>query len=69
MVAGLNGIFSWVQQLNEVNIDGVPPMTSVVEQRLKMRDDKITEGDKANELMANAPQSEEHFFVVPRVVE
>ena len=69
MVDELNGIFAWVQQLNEVNIDGVPPMTSVVEQRLKMREDKITDGGNANELMANAPQGEDHFFVVPTVVE
>jgi aspartyl-tRNA(Asn)/glutamyl-tRNA(Gln) amidotransferase subunit C len=69
MVDELNGIFTWVQQLNEVNIEGVPPMTSVVEQRLKMREDKITDGGNANELMANAPQDEDHFFVVPKVVE
>jgi aspartyl-tRNA(Asn)/glutamyl-tRNA(Gln) amidotransferase subunit C len=69
MVDELNGIFAWVQQLNEVNIDGVPPMTSVVEQRLKMREDKITDGGNANELMANAPQGGDHFFVVPKVVE
>jgi len=69
MVDELNGIFAWVQQLNEVNIDGVPPMTSVVEQRLKMREDEITDGGNANELMANAPQGEDHFFVVPNVVE
>jgi len=69
MVDELNGIFAWVQQLNEVNIDGVHPMTSVVEQRLKMREDEITDGGNANELMANAPQGEDHFFVVPKVVE
>ena len=69
MVDELNGIFAWVQQLNEVNIDGVPPMTSVVEQRLKMREDEITDGGNANELMANSPQGEDHFFVVPKVVE
>lgn len=69
MVDELNGIFAWVQQLNEVNIEGVPPLTSVVAQRLKMRDDKITDGDNANALMANAPEGEDHFFVVPKVVE
>ena len=69
MVDELNAIFAWVQQLNEVNIDGVAPMTSVVAQRLKTRDDKVTDGDNANELMANAPLSEDHFFVVPKVVE
>jgi aspartyl-tRNA(Asn)/glutamyl-tRNA(Gln) amidotransferase subunit C len=69
MVDELNGIFAWVQQLNEVNVEGVPPLTSVVAQRLKMRDDKITDGDNANALMANAPEGEDHFFVVPKVVE
>ena len=69
MVDELNGIFTWVQQLNEVNVEGVPPMTSVVEQRLKMREDKVSDGGKASELMANAPQGEDHFFVVPKVVE
>ena len=69
MVDELNGIFNWVQQLNEVNVDGVPPMTSVVAQRLKMRDDVITDGNAANALMANAPEGEDHFFVVPKVVE
>jgi aspartyl-tRNA(Asn)/glutamyl-tRNA(Gln) amidotransferase subunit C len=69
MVDELNGIFAWVQQLNEVNVEGVPPLTSVVEQRLKMRDDKITDGGNANALMANAPEGEDHYFVVPKVVE
>jgi len=69
MVDELNGIFAWVQQLNEVNVEGVPPLTSVVAQRLKMRDDKITDGGNANALMANAPEGEDHFFVVPKVVE
>ena len=69
MVDELNGIFTWVEQLNEVNVEGVPPMTSVVEQRLKMREDVVTEGGNADALMANAPGGEDHFFVVPKVVE
>jgi len=69
MVGELNGIFTWVEQLNEVDVTGIAPMTSVVEQRLKMRDDVVTEGGQANALMANAPQGEDHFFVVPKVVE
>jgi aspartyl-tRNA(Asn)/glutamyl-tRNA(Gln) amidotransferase subunit C len=69
MVNALNGILTWVQQLDEVDVDGVPPLTSVVEQRLKMRDDKVTDGGNANALMANAPHGEDHFFVVPKVVE
>ena len=69
MVQELNGILAWVEQLKEVDVAGVAPMTSVVEQRLKMRDDVVTEGGNADALMANAPQGEEHFFVVPKVVE
>ena len=48
---------------------GVPPMTSVVEQKLRMRDDKVTDGGNADAVTANAPLSEDHFFVVPKVVE
>ncbi len=69
MVGELNGIFTWVEQLNEVDVDGIAPMTSVVEQRLKMREDKVTDGGNAAALMANAPGGEDNFFVVPKVVE
>ena len=65
----LNALLSWVEQLSEVNVEGVPPMASVVEQRLKMRDDVVTDGGHADDLMKNAPQAENHFFVVPKVVE
>ncbi|HVZ70244.1 MAG TPA: Asp-tRNA(Asn)/Glu-tRNA(Gln) amidotransferase subunit GatC [Rhizomicrobium sp.] len=69
MVDDLNGIFAWVEQLGEVNVDGVEPMTSVVAQTLKMRDDKVTAGGDAAAITANAPLSEDNFFVVPKVVE
>ncbi|HWD48374.1 MAG TPA: Asp-tRNA(Asn)/Glu-tRNA(Gln) amidotransferase subunit GatC [Rhizomicrobium sp.] len=69
MMHELNGIFSWVEQLNEVNVDGVEPMTSVVAQKLKMRDDVVTDGGMADAVTANSPVSEDHFFVVPKVVE
>lgn len=69
MAAELDGIFKWVEQLNEVNVDGVAPLTSVVEQRLKMRDDVVTDGNVASALMSNAPGGEDNFFVVPKVVE
>ncbi len=65
----LNGILRWVEQLQEVNVEGVQPMTSVVAQKLKMRDDVVTEGDQAEAVVANAPQSEDNFFLVPKVVE
>ena len=69
MVQELNGILAWVEQLKEVDVEGVPPMTSVVEQRLKMRDDVVTEPNNADALMGNAPLGQDHFFVVPKVVE
>jgi aspartyl-tRNA(Asn)/glutamyl-tRNA(Gln) amidotransferase subunit C len=65
----LNGIFNWVEMLNEVNVEGVPAMTSVVAQKLKRRQDQVTEGGVAEELMQNAPAHEGTFFVVPKVVE
>jgi aspartyl-tRNA(Asn)/glutamyl-tRNA(Gln) amidotransferase subunit C len=69
MADELNNILAWVEQLNEVDVDGVPPLTSVVAQRLKMREDVVTEGGDAEALMANAPAVEDGFFVVPKVVE
>jgi aspartyl-tRNA(Asn)/glutamyl-tRNA(Gln) amidotransferase subunit C len=69
MMEELNGILAWVEQLKEVDVEGIPPMTSVVEQRLKMRDDVVTEPNNADALMVNAPGGEDHFFVVPKVVE
>ena len=69
MMGELNNILSWVEQLQEVDIQGVEPMTSVVAQKLKMREDKVTDGGNADALMSNAPMGEDHFFVVPKVVE
>ena len=69
MVAELNGIFQWVEMLNEVKAEGVPAMTSVVAQKLRWRKDEVTDGNVADGLMRNAPASEENFFVVPKVVE
>ena len=69
MMNDLNQIFAWVQQLEEVDVAGIAPMTSVVEQRLKMRKDEVTEGGDADAITANAPLTEDHFFVVPKVVE
>jgi aspartyl-tRNA(Asn)/glutamyl-tRNA(Gln) amidotransferase subunit C len=58
-----------VEQLAVVDCENVPPMTSVVEQRLRMREDAVTDGGYPADLMKNAPQTESHFFVVPKVVE
>jgi aspartyl-tRNA(Asn)/glutamyl-tRNA(Gln) amidotransferase subunit C len=65
----LSGILDWVKQLDEVDTSGVEPMTRVVPMTLKKRPDVVTEGDIADEIVANAPQREDHFFVVPKVVE
>ena len=69
MAAELNGIFQWVEMLGEVNVDGVPAMTSVVAQKLKWRQDTVSDGNQADALLANAPGGEDHFFVVPKVHE
>jgi aspartyl-tRNA(Asn)/glutamyl-tRNA(Gln) amidotransferase subunit C len=69
MMNELNKILDWVRQLEEVDVAGVEPMTSVVEQRLKLRPDAVTDGDNAGAITANAPLSEDRFFVVPKVVE
>ena len=65
----LNAILGFVEQLSEVDIEGVEPMTSVVHMEMKKRKDVVTDGDKVDEIVANAPVSEDHFFVVPKVVE
>ena len=69
METELNALLSWVEKLSEVNVDGVPAMTSVVAQKLKMRADVVTDGGRAADVLRNAPLSEEGFFVVPKVVE
>jgi aspartyl-tRNA(Asn)/glutamyl-tRNA(Gln) amidotransferase subunit C len=65
----LSGILAWIEQLNEVDTDGVEPMTSVVAAKLPMREDVVTEGGSAERILANAPKSANGFFVVPKVVE
>ena len=69
MTGELNGILGFVEQLSEVNVDGVEPMTSVMPMAMKKRTDKVTDGDKAADVVANAPGSDNHFFMVPKVVE
>lgn len=69
MVGELNRILAWVEQLKEVNTDGIEPMTSVMKMDLKRRADRVTDGGYAEDLMKNAPASEDNFFVVPKVVE
>lgn len=65
----LNAILGFVEQLEEVDVSGVEPMTSVVHVAMKMRDDVVTDGGIAAKIVANAPETEDHYFVVPKVVE
>jgi aspartyl-tRNA(Asn)/glutamyl-tRNA(Gln) amidotransferase subunit C len=65
----LSEILGWVEQLGEVDTDGVPPMTGVAAMRLQMRDDVVTDGDCRDAILGNAPQTARGFFAVPKVVE
>lgn len=65
----LTQILQWVEQLDEVDTNNVEPMTRVVAQKLKKRKDEVTDGEKADDVTANAPMTEDHFYVVPKVVE
>ena len=65
----LNGILQWIEQLDEVDIEGVEPMTSNVSQPLRLRDDVVTDGGRIDAVLSNAPKSADGFFVVPKVVE
>ena len=65
----LNAILAFVEQLTEVNIDGVEPMTSVIPMEMKKRADEVTDGNIADDIVRNAPAKEDHFFLVPKVVE
>lgn len=70
MAAELNAIMAWIEQLNEVNIEGIGPMTSAVEGlSLPMREDVVTDGDNPDRVLKNAPKAEDGFYVVPKVVE
>ena len=69
MQGELNGILGFVEQLNEVDVDGVEPMTSVVQMEMRKRVDEVTDGNKAEDVTINAPASEDHFFMVPKVIE
>jgi aspartyl-tRNA(Asn)/glutamyl-tRNA(Gln) amidotransferase subunit C len=65
----LSGILDWVKQLDEVDVANVEPMTRVMPMTLKKREDQVTDGEIADDVVANAPAREDHFFVVPKVVE
>jgi aspartyl-tRNA(Asn)/glutamyl-tRNA(Gln) amidotransferase subunit C len=67
--AELNGILGWIEQLNEVNVDGVEPLTGGARMAMKMRDDVVTDGGYPDQILANAPERIGDFFAVPKVVE
>ncbi|QQM29260.1 Asp-tRNA(Asn)/Glu-tRNA(Gln) amidotransferase subunit GatC [Martelella lutilitoris] len=69
MTGELNAILGFVEQLGEVDVTDVEPMTSVMPMEMKKRHDVVTDGDKADDIVANAPESERNFFLVPKVVE
>ena len=65
----LNAMLAFVEQLQEVNVEGVEPMTSVMPMDMKKREDVVNDGEIVDKVIANAPESEDHFFLVPKVVE
>ena len=65
----LNNILGWVEQLSEVDTDGVEPLTAVIDQKLRLRDDVVNDGDIRDEVLANAPEAQHGFFAVPKVIE
>ncbi len=65
----LNSILHWIEQLNEVDVANVEPLTSVVSMKMKKRSDVVTDGNRAGDIIANAPAQDDNFFIVPKVVE
>jgi len=65
----LNNILGWVEQLQEVDVSGVAPMTAVIPNALRLREDKVTDGGIRKDVLANAPNAEHGFFAVPKVIE
>jgi aspartyl-tRNA(Asn)/glutamyl-tRNA(Gln) amidotransferase subunit C len=65
----LNAIIGWVEQLGEVNTEGVDPLTAVIDQKLRLRDDVVNDGNIRDQVLANAPEAQHGFFAVPKVIE
>ncbi|MBY6243477.1 Asp-tRNA(Asn)/Glu-tRNA(Gln) amidotransferase subunit GatC [Methylosinus sp. Sm6] len=65
----LNAILAFVEELSSVDVEGVEPLTSVLPMQMKKRQDVVTDGGFADDVLANAPEREDHYFVVPKVVE
>jgi aspartyl-tRNA(Asn)/glutamyl-tRNA(Gln) amidotransferase subunit C len=69
LVPELNNILGWVEQLGEVNTDGVEPLTAVIDLKLRLRDDVVNDGAIRDDVLANAPEAQHGFFAVPKVIE
>ena len=69
MVPELNNILGWVEQLSEVDTSGVEPLTAVIENHLRLRDDIVNDGDVRDSILKNAPDAQHGFFAVPKVIE
>jgi aspartyl-tRNA(Asn)/glutamyl-tRNA(Gln) amidotransferase subunit C len=69
LVPELNAIIGWVEQLSAVDTDGVEPLTAVIDQKLRLREDKVSDGNVRDAILANAPEAEHGFFAVPKVIE
>ena len=69
LVPELNNILGWVEQLGEVNTDGIEPLTAVIDQKLRLRDDVVNDGNIRDQVLANAPLAQHGFFAVPKVIE
>ncbi|MFC7537715.1 Asp-tRNA(Asn)/Glu-tRNA(Gln) amidotransferase subunit GatC [Sphingomonas sp. GCM10030256] len=69
LVPELNNILGWVEQLGEVDTDGIEPLTAVIEQKLRLRDDVVNDGNCRDAVLVNAPDAQHGFFAVPKVIE
>ena len=69
LVPELNAIIGWVEQPGDVHTDGVEPLATVIDQKLRLRDDAVTDGDIRDDVLANAPDAQHGFFAVPKVIE
>jgi aspartyl-tRNA(Asn)/glutamyl-tRNA(Gln) amidotransferase subunit C len=69
LVPELNNILGWIEQLGEVNTEGVEPLTAVIDQKLRLREDVVNDGDCRDAVLANAPDAQHGFFAVPKVIE
>ena len=69
MVPEINNILGWVEQLGEVDTDGIEPLTAVIENHLRLRDDVVNDGNIRSDILKNAPDAQHGFFAVPKVIE